>query len=155
MTERPALLAEYLDATNEIEVVLEELSGSELEARENPNEWSIRQIVHHLADVEVGDAMRLRLMIAHDGPLITAYDESLFAERLHYERPIEVSLSLFSQLRASNVELVERLTEAEWSRHGWHEEHERYSIEILVDRSIAHDRAHLAQIQRALQAERN
>ena len=154
MSDRADLFNRYLEATSDIELVLNNLTDSNLESRETPDDWTIRQVVHHLADVEVGDAMRLRLMIAHDGPLITAYDEELFAQRLHYERPIETSLALFAQLRASNIELIERLTEAEWSRHGWHEEHERYSVEILVDRSIAHDQAHQAQIQRALQAER-
>lgn len=150
MTDRAALLGRYREASAAIAGVVGRLAASELDCRESLAEWSPRQVVHHLADVEVGDAMRLRLMIAHDGPLITAYDEDLFASRLHYERPIDVSAALFCQLRASNAELVERLREAEWSRHGWHEEHERYSVEILVDRSIAHDAGHLAQIERAI-----
>ncbi len=150
MTDRAALLQRYQEASSAIERVMTQLEASDLDSREGAADWSPRQIVHHLADVEVGDAMRLRLMIAHDGPLITAYDEDLFASRLHYERPIDVSRALFCQLRASNTELIECLSEAEWSRHGWHEEHEHYSVEILVDRSIAHDEAHLAQIERAL-----
>ncbi|MDE2967989.1 MAG: DinB family protein [Chloroflexota bacterium] len=148
--ERPALLAEYLEATYEIEVVLEELSESELEARESPDEWSVRQVVHHLADVEVGDAMRLRQMLAHDSPLIVAYDEDRFATRLHYDRPIESSVATFFALRTSNGALLERITEADWSRPGRHEEHDRYTVEILVRRSIDHDRLHLGQIRRAL-----
>ena len=150
MSDRAAILGRYREAGSAIEQVISGLAGPQLDARESPADWSARQVVHHVADVEVGDAMRLRLMIAHDGPLITAYDEALFAERLHYERPIDVSMALFSQLRASNAELIALLAEAEWSRHGWHEEHDRYSVEILVDRSIAHDEAHLAQITRAL-----
>lgn len=150
MSERPALLAEYLESTYEIEVVLEELSESELEARERPEEWSVRQIVHHLADVEVGDAMRLRQMLAHESPLIVAYDEGLFAAGLHYERPIETSVATFFALRASNGAILEQIEERDWSRAGRHEEHDLYTVEILVGRSMAHDRLHLAQIQRAL-----
>ena len=151
MTERPALLADYLEATYEVEVVLEELPESELEARQSPNDWSVRQIVHHLADVEVGDAMRLRQMLAHQSPLIVAYDEELFADALHYDRPIESSVATFFALRASSSALLERIAEADWLRRGRHEEHELYTVEILVQRSIEHDRLHLAQIRRALQ----
>lgn len=150
MAERPALLAEYLQATMEIELVIEELAESALEAREDPGEWTVRQIVHHLADVEVGDAMRLRQMLAHESPLIVAYDEELFAAGLHYERPIESSVATFFALRTSNGAILELIGEADWLRQGRHEEHDEYSVEILVRRSIEHDRLHLAQIQRAL-----
>ena len=81
MSDRPALLADYLEASTDIELVLEELHESQLEARESAADWTVRQIVHHLADVEVGDAMRLRQMLAHDAPLIVAYDEERFASR--------------------------------------------------------------------------
>ena len=151
MSERPALLAEYLESTYEVEAVLEELSESELEAREGDDEWSVRQIVHHLADVEVGDAMRLRQMLAHESPLIVAYDEGLFAAALHYERPIETSVATFFALRASNGAILEQIGERDWSRAGRHEEHDLYTVEILVGRSIEHDRLHLAQIKGALQ----
>lgn len=151
MNDRPALLAEYLEATYEIEVVLEELSESELAARGRSDEWSVRQIVHHLADVEVGDAMRLRQMLAHESPLIVAYDEGLFAAGLHYERPIETSVATFFALRASNGAILEQIGEGDWMREGRHEEHDRYTVEILVRRSIEHDRLHLAQIEGAIQ----
>lgn len=150
---QPALLSEYLEATSEIEQLLRELSAPQLDARQSPHDWSVRQIVHHLADVEVGDAMRLRQMLAHESPLIVAYDEERFAARLHYERPIESSLATFFALRASNTSILELIAEQDWSRTGRHEEHDRYSVEILVGRSSEHDRLHLAQIQRALQSQ--
>ena len=150
MSDRPALLADYLEASTDIELVLEELHESQLEARESPAEWTVRQIVHHLADVEVGDAMRLRQMLAHDAPLIVAYDEERFASGLHYDRPIEPSVATFFALRTSNGAILERINEDDWFRPGRHEEHDRYSVEILVRKSIDHDRLHLAQIQRAL-----
>ncbi len=154
MPDRPALLVEYYEATSDIEQVLGELSESQLDSREIAGDWSVRQVVHHLADVEVGDAMRLRQMLAHESPLIVAYDEGRFAASLHYERPIESSVDTFAALRRSNGAILERIAEADWSRAGLHEEHDLYTVEILVRKSIEHDRAHLAQIQRALRSER-
>ena len=152
MPNRAALFADYVAAGQALTDAVSQIPDRHLDARESPGEWSVRQIAHHLADVEVGDAMRLRLMLAHDGPLITAYDEELFAARLHYDRPVATSLAAFSALRASNATLVERMSSDDWPRRGFHEERPRYSVEILVERSIAHDRAHLAQIERALAA---
>ena len=150
MQDRPALLVEYYEATSNIEQVLGELSESQLDVRESAGDWSVRQIVHHLADVEVGDAMRLRLMLAHESPLIVAYDEELFAANLHYDRQIESSVGTFFALRMSNGAILEQISEADWARSGRHEEHDLYTVEILVRKSIEHDRLHSAQIERAL-----
>ena len=77
-SERPHLLVAYLESTFEIEQLLGELSEDQLESREAEGEWSVRQIVHHLTDNEVADAMRLRQMLAHDFPPIVPFDEHLF-----------------------------------------------------------------------------
>ena len=152
MPDRPALLARYLETSMDIELVLGELSESQLEARESADDWTVRQIVHHLADVEIGDAARLRFMLAHESPLIVPYDEERFVASLHYERPIETSVATYFALRTSNGAILEHLAASDWSRSGRHEEHDHYSVEILVQKSIEHDQLHLAQIQRALQS---
>ena len=149
MIERQVMLAEYAESAIQIEEFVGTLSNSVLARRNSPSEWCAREIVHHLADVEVGDAMRLRQMLAHDSPLIVSYDEERFAARLHYDRPLSSSLAVFTILRTSNTELLERLSDADWSRSGRHEEHDLYTIEILARKSIEHDRQHLAQIRRA------
>ncbi len=151
MARRTELLGSYVEACSEIGR-LREFSESRLDARERASDWSVRQIVHHLADVEVGDAMRLRQMLAHESPLIVAYDESLFACRLHYERSVTTSVATMLALRASNAAILERIDESGWARSGRHEEHDIYTVEILVQQSIEHDRAHLVQIQRAFEA---
>ncbi len=152
MSRQSQLLHQIVESAAQLERGIRSASADDLELREHDDEWSVRQIVHHLADVEVGDAMRLRQMLAHDGPLIVAYDEDLFASRLHYDRPIDNSLAVFTALRASNVEIIRRIDNADWSRRGFHEEHALYTIEILVERSVEHDRLHLEQIGRALQS---
>ena len=152
MTEREALLTEYYQTAIQIEETVDTLSESALAHRERPSEWCIREIIHHLADVEIGDAMRLRQMVAHESPLIVAYDEGLFASRLHYDRRLSSSQAVYTILRTSNHEIVQLLEDDEWLRPGRHEEREQYTVEILVRRSIEHDHQHLAQIRRALES---
>lgn len=150
MSDRSALLNAYLSGGHALEEFVGPLSELQWERRETAADWSVRQIVHHIADVEVGDAMRLRQMLAHESPLIVAYDEGLFAARLHYDRPTASSLATFSALRASNATIIERIAESDWTRSGRHEEHDQYTVEILVRKSVQHDRLHLAQMQRAV-----
>ena len=63
-------------------------------------------------------AIRLRRLIAEDEPIIQAYDQDVYAQRLHYDRPIAASLAALAAVRALTAELLDRLTEAEWQRTG-------------------------------------
>ena len=78
-------------------------------------------------------AVRLRFVVATDSPRIQGYDQDEFARRLHYDRPTEASLELFKAARRATAELMERMTEAEWSREGTHSEHGRYTLARWLD----------------------
>jgi hypothetical protein len=134
-------------------VVLEALGGAteqELDAREAPGEWSPREVIHHLGDSEMTSAIRLRRLIAEDGPVLVGYDQEEFARRLYYDRPIEASLAAFKAARESTEQILHRMTEAEWARAGTHSEFGPYSVgDWLNDYSVhAHD--HADQIRRAI-----
>lgn len=76
-----------------MEQALEGITDSELDARPESGGWTAREVVHHLADGEMTSAIRVRRLLAEDGPTIAGYDEEEFARRLFYgERPIEASL---------------------------------------------------------------
>src|SRR5262245_23544596 len=60
------------------------LSDGQLSQREAPGKWSIRHVVRHLADGDLVWGYRLRMVLAHDRPTITGYDQDLWADRLHY-----------------------------------------------------------------------
>ena len=114
----------------------------------SPEGWTPRQIVHHLADATLVAAVRLRRLLAEDGPVISGYDEAHYAEVLHYERPIELSLEEFRTTVASNVQLLNALTEPEWERTGTHDEFGPYSIDLWLERQATHVREHTDQIKR-------
>ena len=98
--------------------VVDALAGADdaaLDCRPGPGTWSAREIVHHLADSEMTSAIRLRRLVAEDDPTIVGYDQEAFAVRLHYDRPIASSLEAFRWARVSTAEILDRLTEDEWS----------------------------------------
>lgn len=66
--------------------------------------------------------VRLRRLIAEDGPTILGYDEPEYARRLHYDRPIASSLAVLGAVRGASLELLEALTPDEWNRRGTHSE---------------------------------
>ena len=106
-------------------------------------------VVHHLADSETNSYLRLRKLLAEDGPTIQGYDEAHWAEVLHYERPIEASLDVFRGVRASSADLLDRATDDDWSRSGVHSESGAYSVEDWLKIYAAHGHEHADQIRSA------
>ena len=145
---RRALIEQY---TSGVRAVIEALHGvteTELDSRPAPTEWSPRQVVHHLADSEMTSAIRLRRLLAEDGPIIHGYDEGAFARRLYYERPIQASLEAFRAARQATAELLERLGESDWLREGSHSESGRYTVETWLEIYAKHAFEHAGQIRR-------
>jgi hypothetical protein len=146
---RAELIARYKDGYRVVAAALEGASDRELDAKPGPDKWSAREIVHHLADSEMTSAIRLRLLVAEDNAAIHAYDQDEFARRLYYQRPIASSLLAFEAARRSTGELLDRLSDADWSRAGTHPEHGRYSVERWLEIYAAHAHNHADQIRRA------
>ncbi|HEY3886666.1 MAG TPA: hypothetical protein VGL62_15745, partial [Vicinamibacterales bacterium] len=82
-------------------------------------------------------------------PVIQAYDQEVYAKRLHYERGHEASLELFHAARTSTVELMGTLSEAEWLREGTHSEMGRYGFDTWLRLYAVHAHKHASQIRTA------
>jgi hypothetical protein len=147
--ERERAIAEYEDGYRVVTEALVGAMDSELDAREAPGEWSPREVVHHLADSEMTSAIRLRRLIAEDGPLLVGYDQEEFARRLYYDRPIEASLAAFKAARETTAQILRLLTDAEWERAGTHSEYGRQDVAVWLDYYRRHAHDHADQIRRA------
>lgn len=147
---REELIERYRSGYDVVAASLEGGAQGDLDRSPEPGGWTARQIIHHLADSEMTSAIRLRRLLAEESPQIVGYDEEEFARRLHYDRPVRASLEAFRAARACTVEILERLTDADWSRAGTHTESGAYSVEdwLRIYASHAHD--HADQIRLAL-----
>jgi hypothetical protein len=125
------------------------LSPQQLRQPERPGKWSIGQILQHLADSEIVSGWRMRLILAHDRPQLTGYDQDLWAERLHYdEAEPSDAIELFTVLRRENLRLIERASPADLKRVGVHVERGEESVEHLLRLYAGHDLLHLRQLER-------
>jgi hypothetical protein len=149
---RRTLIARYKDGYRAVADALAGASEGQLDARPAPGKWSAREIVHHLADSEMTSAIRLRLLLAADGPEIRGYDQDAFSRRLYYDRPTEASMEAFKAARRTTAEILDRLTDAEWQREGTHSEHGRYTVERWLEIYSAHAHSHAEQIRVAREA---
>ncbi|HEX5824586.1 MAG TPA: DinB family protein [Candidatus Limnocylindrales bacterium] len=146
-TERTRLLDRYATGSAAVEAALAGITDEELDrAPDDPEEWTAREVAHHLADSESMAYIRLRRLIAEDFPSIPGYDEPEWARRLHYDRPIALAVGVVVAVRAASLELLLHLTPDEWSRRGIHGESGAYGVEEWLQIYADHPHDHAAQI---------
>lgn len=148
-TVRQQLIDRYAAGYEVVASALEGATEADLDLRPGPGTWSARDIVHHLADSEMTSAIRLRRLLVEDHALIVGYDQEAFARRLFYDRPLGSSLAAFHAARASTVEILTRLSDAEWQRSGTHSESGAYGVERWLEIYAEHAHKHAEQIRRA------
>ncbi len=148
---RRELIDKYKEGYAVVAEVISRATDEELDRRPAPGKWSAREIAHHLGDSEMTAAIRLRLLIATDHPVIAGYDQDQFARRLHYGRPVAKSLEAFKAARDSTAELLDGLTPDEWRREGTHSEMGRYSVETWLEIYAEHAHKHAGQMLVAIE----
>ena len=142
------MIRQYRDGYREVVRALEGIKKDELD-RSAEGEWTPRQIAHHLADSEMMAAIRIRRLLAEPEPVIYGYDEKGFAERLTGDRPIGPSLEAMRWARETCVQLLDRMSDADWQIVGTHTEMGRYGTEDWLKIYAAHGHEHADQIRRA------
>jgi hypothetical protein len=128
-------------------------AGPYLRMRPTPREWSALLCLAHIADAEVVMTGRYRWTLAHDRPELIPYDQDLWVDNLHGDDDDpEDLLRQFEILRAGNIALWHRATEADRARVALHRERGPESYDLMFRMLGGHDRVHLAQAHRAIEA---
>jgi len=123
------------------------LSGEQLDTPYRPDGWTVRQVVHHLADSHMNAYVRYRLALTEDEPTIKPYNEAQWAELIDAKTaPIEVSLLLLESLHDRWVTLLKSLAPSDWSRTFRHPELGVVSLEKNLALYSWHGRHHVAHI---------
>ncbi len=119
-----------------------------LDRQRAPGKWSMRQILAHLADVEVVNTWRYRQMLEHSGVALDAFDQDEWARLGDYRvRDPDESLVIFRRLRDNNLRLFAKLTEEEWQKYGMHAERGKMTVRDLTGQIAGHDLNHIAQLR--------
>jgi hypothetical protein len=151
--ERQELIDRYAAGYEAVSRELEPFPAERLGDHPVAGKWSAREIVHHLADSESISAQRLRKLLAEDHAVIWGYDQELYARRLRYnERDLAPALEAFRAARATTVQVLRNMSEADWKREGFHTESGPYTPETWLSIYAIHAHNHATQIRRLREA---
>lgn len=132
-----------------LRVAVTGIDPSVLNRRPAGEDWSIRDIIIHLADTELVRATRIRMMIASENPPLEPIDEDLWKRKLHYLwRDPEGAISLFQQTRYSTAELLAQCYAETWLRTGNHPELGIMTVADQMVRGADHVDEHIEQVGR-------
>lgn len=147
-TERDALIEKYRTAFGEFEAALNVIPKEAWLFKPAPKEWSVHQVVVHLADSETNAYLRARRLVAEPGQPLMAYDQDVWADKLDYHnQSTEDALELTRFVRKMTYDFIKNLPDGVWSNTAVHPEYdEPYTFEKWLRIYADHPRDHANQI---------
>ena len=109
--------------------------------------WTVRQVVHHLADSHLNAYVRFKLALTEDEPTVKTYEQDRWAETVDSRTaPVEDSLALLDGLHHRWAMLLRAMRGADFARQFKHPEHGLLTLEWLLGLYAWHGRHHVAHI---------
>ena len=123
------------------------LSDAQLDTPYREDGWTVRQVVHHVADSHSVCLMRFKLALTEDWPTINPYNEAAWASLADSRLlPVDVSLELLEALHTRWVTVLESLEEEDFQRGFNHPERGRQNLATTLALYDWHSRHHTAHI---------
>lgn len=145
LTEATAYLRsfpEYLEET------VKGFSDTQLNTPYRPGGWTVKQVVHHVADSHMNAFIRFKLALTEGNPTIKPYDEAAWAKMSDYSLPIETSLSLIKGLHSKWAVILESMIPADFQKTYFHPESQSsFPLSEITLMYQWHSQHHLAHIQ--------
>src|SRR5665213_2283807 len=131
---RAAALQTIAETPAKLRKAVTGLTEAQLDTPYRPGGWTVRQVVHHVADSHLNAYIRTRLALTEDNPTIKPYDETLWAELFDAKSSaIESSLGMFDGLHERWVLLLKSMPPADFARTLNHPERGPMTLDQMVE----------------------
>ena len=150
-----AARAAQIDTIEDTPATFESLTkgrgDGELDVPYRPQGWTVRQVVHHVADSHMNAYIRMKFAVTETAPKIMAYNEAKWAELSEARTgPIDMSLALLDALHRRWVMFLRALTDEEFARTYVHPELGPVTIDEALTLYNWHCRHHQGHIRLGL-----
>jgi uncharacterized damage-inducible protein DinB len=145
--QRRAFIGRIERTSSRLREAVRDLSEEQLDTAYRPGGWTVRQLVHHIADSHMNSLIRFRLALTEETPAVKGYDQDRWAELPDARTaPIGFSLDLVESLHRRWVSLLRSLAPSDFARTFLHSE----LGPVTLDRNLAlyawHGDHHVAHI---------
>ena len=141
--EHIAVLRELPDRLSD---AVDSLDETQLDTPYREGGWTVRQVVHHVADSHLNCYVRFKLALTEEEPTIKPYDEGAWALLPDSRTPVDVSLTLTWALHGRWVALLESMTEKEFQKKFIHPQRGVQDLATTLALYDWHSRHHTAHI---------
>jgi uncharacterized damage-inducible protein DinB len=131
-----------------LENAINNLDEAQLNTPYRPGGWTVKQLVHHVADSHINSFTRFKLGLTENNPTIKPYEQDEWVKLADVQDvPVNVSLTLLHALHTRLTVLLKNIKGDEWERTVVHPEHGRQmSLWFLLGMYAWHSRHHTAQV---------
>lgn len=144
------------DAINDIEqlparirAALRELGPSLIDAPYREGGWTVRQLVHHVADSHTNGYIRLKFTLTEENPALPGYQEGTWAELPDSLGDIEPSLRMLDGVHVRWTALWRAMKPGQFARTFQHSQYGPFTLDKLLHLYGWHSRHHVAHIKHA------
>jgi hypothetical protein len=145
---RAAAIRDIVELPAHLRSAVAGLDDSRLDTPYRPGGWTVRQLVHHVADSHMNGFIRMKLALTEDTPTIKPYDQDAWAALPDMTLPIAVSLGLVDAVHQRWAAVAAALTADGFGRAFKHPELGPLTVDQHLQLYAWHSRHHVAHITR-------
>lgn len=143
-------LKEIETYTIRLRATVDALAEEELSKTYREGAWTVRQLVHHIADSQLNMYQRLKLALTDDNPTVPAFDEEKWAIQPDTQLPVESSIKMLEGINERVVSLGRSLTVEQLNRTFTHQINGEIVVATKLAKLAWHEEHHLAHIKNAV-----
>lgn len=153
LDERRQKIVVYASAHDMLLRAMERYPRAMWQYRPSARDFTIHEIFVHVADSEANSFVRARHFIAQPRSTVSAYEETVWADKLNYHaQPVDDAVELFRWLRNNTYKMIRDLPDEVWAHSITHPENGVMKMEDWLDIYAHHVPEHVAQMERVYQA---
>ncbi|GAA0612802.1 bacillithiol transferase BstA [Virgibacillus siamensis] len=143
-------LKEIETYTVRLRETVDSLNEKDLNRTYRDGSWTVRQLVHHIADSQLNMYQRFKLVLTAENPTVPAFDQEKWAIQPDTKLPVESSIKLLEGINERIVSLGNSLTDGQLTRAFTLQKNGEITVSTIVAKLAWHEEHHLVHIKIAL-----
>ncbi|MEZ5347042.1 MAG: putative metal-dependent hydrolase [Pyrinomonadaceae bacterium] len=146
----PEIITSFIKTISDLPARLKEavegLDDAQLDTEYRPDGWTVRQVVHHVADSHINAFCRFKLALTEDLPTIRPYYEDRWARLADSDLPLDVSFRIIEGVHFRWATILKSMSDGDFAKRLIHPESGEWRLDKFLGQYDWHSRHHTAHI---------